>query len=142
MSDFKRLRENGCFYGYYDNTKLSNGQTAAIFFFDNCDINHNEFSVSFIIANKKKDINGWLHGEKDLMNNQQTGKCGLEGLIWAKKKLLEFEAFINESVFYKNSIMVIYWTNNKRRDVYEKALSKIGYYITYRNSYKCLVKKL
>jgi len=83
----------------------------------------------------------WILGEKDVLSDKETGKCGLEGLIWAKKQLIEFEEFIKEN---KNEdvIISIYWTDNRRRDVYEKALKKNGYEIGYRHSCKCLYKKV
>lgn len=80
------------FYGYTARTKFSNRQTG-ILFLNKEDLNKTvEWNVSFAIANKRKHIQAWLQGDR-VMDNA-TGTCGLEGLIWAKNGLLEFEEFI------------------------------------------------
>jgi hypothetical protein len=141
MVDFEKLSNFGYEYdsGYYNTKKLSNGQTATILFFKDNLKRDIEYSVAFVIANKKKHIKQWLLEEKDVLSDKETGNCGLEGLIWAKKQLFEFEEFIKER-YNEKTFICIYWTDNRRRNVYEKVLKKIGYEMNYRHSRKCLSK--
>lgn len=143
MVNFETLKKYGYKYddGYYNTKKLSNGQTAAIFFFKEKLKRCTEYSIAFAIANKKKHITQWVLGERDILSDKETGNCGLEGLIWAKKQLVEFEKFIKENK-NGNVVISIYWTDNRRRNVYEKVLKKLGYQINYRHSCKCLSKKV
>ena len=75
-------------------TKLSNGQSAVICFDKN--YRHEigsgyDYAVAFAIANKKKVLRQWLnsdgYGDLDMTT---TGKCGVEGLLWAFKMVREF----------------------------------------------------
>jgi hypothetical protein len=59
---------------------------------------------------------------------KSTGKDGLLGLMWAKKKVKEFEDFI---VDYRSNfekiVIYCYWDDNRRRNVYEYGLKSLGY---------------
>lgn len=134
---FTRLVEGGCFYGYSSTTKLSNNQTATMIFYRHKFTRGSMFYVAFAIANKRKQIKQWLDGSSNLYN-QSTGKCGLEGLLWAKSQLLEFEEFIRDRK--EKCSIVICWTDNRRRDIYRHYLTRIGYKMEFRYGGKCLVK--
>jgi hypothetical protein len=140
MEDFERLRIDGECYGYFKKHKLSNNQTIAIFFLEENKMGNREFHVLLAIANKRKYIKQWLMGERDVFGDKTTGTCGLEGLLWAKRQLIDFEEFIKTR--YKNVVLVVEWLDKRRRKVYEYGLGKIGYRVGYRNSQKCLFKKI
>jgi len=91
------------------------------------------------IANKKKHLRQLILGEKDILTDHETGRCGLEGLLWGKRQITEFE----KTDYCKDGdYIVIYWTDNRRRDVYEDGLKKLGFVMGYRDGKKCLCKKI
>ena len=79
---------------------------------------------------------------------KQTGKCGLSGLIWGKKKIIEFEEYIKNNYnefchFTKPEIFILIgWDDNKRRNVYARGLKDIGFYFKYIGNKKYLVKQI
>jgi hypothetical protein len=58
---------------------------------------------------------------------KQTGRDGLAGLLWAKDMLLNFENFILDKQPDRNVIVYCFWDDNRRRKVYGRGLTKIGY---------------
>jgi len=126
-------------YGYYKTHKLSNNQTIGIYLFRQENISNNEYYVLVLLANKKKYIKEFINEQRDILSDKETGKCGLEGLLWAKRQLIEFE----ESRYCKNGdIISIGWTDNRRRDIYKYGLKKYGYIIGNRYGRRCLYKKI
>lgn len=141
MNDFERIRFEGDshIYGLYKTHKLKNNQTIGIYFWKHELSKSNEYSIYLAIANKKKHLRQLILGEKDILTDHETGKCGLEGLLWAKKQIVEFE----KSIYCKNGDYIsVYWTDNRRRDVYEYGLRKLGFMVGYRDGKKCLSKKI
>lgn len=141
MDEFEKLKFEGDnhSYGYFKTHKLQNNQTVFICFsrfeFSKC----NEYTIFLAIANKKKHIRQFVLGEKDILSDKETGRCGLEGLLWAKKQIIEFE----KSDYCKDGdVISITWTDNRRRNIYEHGLRKIGFIMGYRDSRKCLYKKI
>lgn len=131
---------------YYDSILLKNKMTAVIkiewinyYVRKNNEINL--WNVAFGIAKKKKHINAWINGKDDSITNTITGSGDLEGLIWAKNRLIELDKELsNLSGFHK---VFIGWDDNKRRDVYMKYLiKKLGYSLTYEDGYKTLIKNI
>jgi len=120
---FERTKIADCLV-YYAKKTLSNNQICYIYFI-NHDIYNNNYHVAFAIANKRKEIIRWVSSEKNRIEYHQTGTCGLEGLIWAKDKILEFEMFLRERK--KDGTIEIYGADSKRIRVYKYALSKHGY---------------
>lgn len=132
------------FYGYTTRTKFSNRQTG-ILFLNKEDLNKTiEWNVSFAIANKRKHIQAWLQGDHAI--DDTTGTCGLEGLIWAKNGLLEFEEFIKnhylKSPDHKNHRITILWTNSKRKRVYVNYLKRYGYVLKIHYGKEFLIKDI
>lgn len=110
---------------YSDKIKLKNGQTAWIFFSLYGTDFMDEYAVAFAIGNKRKHIKNWLLSDGCSavdISNVQTGRAGLEGLIWAKNKILEFENFMGGR--YK---ICIYGSDKKRERLYRRGLAKYGY---------------
>jgi len=141
MDEFEPIKYEGYYgtYGYFKTHKLKNGQTIIICFhkieFSKC----NEYSIFLAIANKKKHIRQFLSEERDVLIGKETGRCGLEGLLWAKNQIIKFE----ESDCCKNGDYISTgWDDNRRRDVYIYGLKKLGFVLGYRESRKCLYKKL
>lgn len=129
--------DNEGWHSFDSTIKLKNGQTAKISFQETIYVNKfTEYNVCFVISTKKK------HMEKVLDNPTITGKAGMEGLIWAKNKILEFEEFIVTKYPKERIIVKVHWADNRRRDVYTKALSKYGYRTEHRFGFKSLYKEL
>lgn len=141
MDEFEKLKYDNDhrIYGYYKTHKLKNNQTIGIYFWANELSKSVEYAILLAIANKKKHLRQLILGEKDILTDHETGKCGLEGLLWGKNQIIEFE----ESEYCKDGdTIVIYWTDKRRRDVYEYGLKKLGFVIGYRDGKKCLYKKV
>lgn len=89
------------------------------------------FNIYLTMAHKRKNIdNTYL---------QLNGKDGIHTLIWAKKKLIEFEDMIKDE-FGKKVIIYCCWDDNRRRNVYERGLKNIGYTMGNIGFGKCLYK--
>jgi hypothetical protein len=137
---------------YYDSIRLSSGQTAMIFFylgyrsFGKDGITCNNYHVEFAIGKSRHQImknfyglNGKsIHREKtehyysDHVKKENslklvtTGKCGLEGLLWAKKKILEFEKYLRKNSENPCSIHIS-GSDERRLKAYAWGLKKCGY---------------
>ena len=135
---FERYIKNGVMYGYYTKTKFSNGQTGILFFEKDICYKIIEWNVIFGINNKRKHIMAWIEGKESM--DATTGKCGLEGLIWARNGLLAFEDFIGGSKFKQR--IVVSWTDSKTKRVYERYLKKIGYRFTIHYGREFLIKDI
>lgn len=117
--------------------QLSNGQIIQIKFQETIYKKKITYNVVLAINNKKKHI----YQSDEYVT---TGRCGLEGLLWAKKAILDFEKFILED--RKDNKMKIYitvmWSDNRRRNTYIRGLRKDGYTISKIDGYKCLLKQI
>ena len=129
--EFERLRIEGFEeIVYYKRTKLSNNQTAWIFFAKSESHKIDEYHVMFAIAKKKRDIYNWLFGESNNISLKQTGMCGIEGMIWAKNQMLLFEEWISHPC-----IIIVMGEDKRRQQIFKKALVKHGYrYDGYKNA--------
>lgn len=79
------------------------------------------WSVFLVVYHKRKQIN--------TLTLKQTGKDGLEPLIWAKQAILSFESILIKSDFHENLPTYIYvGADDKRRfRAYQKGLSRHGF---------------
>lgn len=104
---------------YTDTCKMPSGQTAKIEFQGDCTEDKFYFNVHLVVMDKKKS-----EGNTAL---RCTGKDGLQCLIWAKRKIIEFEEFIKVEYGDSPIIIRVHWDDNRRRNVYEYGLKKLGY---------------
>ena len=123
-------------------TKFTNGQTGVLFL-GRENLNKTiEWDVRFAISNKRKRIKAWIEEREDL--DDTTGTCGLEGIIWAKNGILEFERFIKEYYLKRDKCkkhrITISWTDNKRKKVYTRYLKRYGYELKIHYGAEFLVK--
>ena len=106
-------------------TKLSNGQFAYIEFslgkFGN---GMYYYDTAFIIADNPKTCRYWLLGKKNEAvkqgKNIQTGRAGLEGLIWAKDVV---QYFVDEYL-PKGVMLMVRGSDDKRYHAYNRYLTK------------------
>jgi len=141
MDEFEKLKYDNDYhtYGYYKTHKLKNNQIIGIYLWKHKFSKSNEYVILLAIANKKKHLRQLILGEKDILTDHETGKCGLEGLLWGKKQIVKFE----ESDYCNDGDYIsVYWTDNRRRDVYEYGLRRLGFVMGYRDGKKCLYKKV
>lgn len=133
---FKLYKEDVDNYNtYYDETILDSGQSIRIEF--NEDANDKEcyyYNIYLVISNKKKS--------RDNTYLKQTGKDGVKGLLWAKRKIIEFEEFIKEEHKESSIMICTRWDDNRRRNVYERGLRDIGYKFNMVFGQKQLCKKI
>lgn len=69
-----------------------------------------------------------------------TGKCGFEGLIWAKNGLTAFEEFIRKD--YLKQRIVVSWLDSRRKRVYTHYLNKEGYKLIIHYGREFLIKDI
>lgn len=135
---FLDMEDEDGYKTYYKMKLMKNKQTAGIFFHRSYYKDETHFDVGFAVANKKKDVKAWYVGEGDLTLNQ-TGKCGLEALTWAKQQIIEFENYIKEKYSGKKSICVG-WDDSKRKRVYLRGLQGLDFKLGLHAGYKELFK--
>jgi len=90
--------------------------------------NFHEYYIAFAIANKFKTIRNWFDckGNVGDLDITFTGRCGLEGLIWARKCISDFMMYIDID-HRDDAQIVIGATTNKRFRVYQKYLMSYGF---------------
>ncbi len=115
MKEYK----NGDYTNYFETSILPSGQTIRIEFCEEWSKSKYYYGIYLVTSHKRK--------QADSTYGIATGKDGFKGLLWAKGKIIEFETFIKEK--YPDIPVVIYctWTDNKRRNIYERGLSNLGY---------------
>lgn len=117
---FKLNKENG-WYDYWESTVLPSGQTVKIEFQEDETKKKLYYSIYLVTMDKRKsEAFTVLH---------TTGKDGLQGLLWAKEKIIEFEKFILDEPRWHDRPIIMYcsWDDNRRRDIYHRGLKSIGY---------------
>lgn len=134
MSDFTYYKPDEAFYKI---DKLSNGQTIGIFFYRNDYNKRYMYYIYLVIANKKKYIWQSVMGQRDVVSFKETGRCGLEGLLWAKQQIIDFES---SDHMHLGDMICVSWLDNRRRNAYIYGLTKIGYKVGHIDNKKCLYK--
>jgi hypothetical protein len=128
--------------------KLSNGQNISMFAF----INKYNYKptpyfiarIGLVISNNRRSCNDWHKSRHNKRTKklllQETGRTGLEGLLWAKKMLKELEPYLLEK--YNLPLWIkVGWINEQRQRVYRR-LEKDGYFFTNWHGDDCLMKTL
>lgn len=115
---------------YIEYTKLSNGQSAMIVFDKYDRGNTTYYFVTFGIANKKKILRKWfLEDGSGNLSMECTGKCGVEGLLWAYNKIEEFieehKSLSNEGTHNKKIVVV--GADARRHRIYKHFLKRLGF---------------
>lgn len=129
---------------FYKKKVLSNGQCAIFFVVrDRDDYGFTSFYIAFAIANKFKTIKKWFrqeaYGDLDVT---LTGRCGLEGLLWARKCVEDTEKLFFSEYGNSKARIVVEGTTSSRYRVYKKYLSSLGFKecISPWGYNKCLIK--
>lgn len=118
MDTFKAIETTEGFT-YYNESILPSNQTIRIEFRETYHNQKYYYDVYLEIVHKKK--------AKADNFNKITGKDGVISLLWGKQKIKEFEELIKSQTDGKESIIIIVWDDNRRRNVYERGLKNIGY---------------
>lgn len=121
-------------YVYYDTEILPSGQTIHIGFQEGRSNDKYNYNIYLVISHKRR--------QADATVLKQTGKDGLKGLLWAKRKIAEFEEFIKTEKPGVPIIIYCWWDDNRRRDTYAKGLKPMGYRFTHLFGYKVLSKTI
>jgi hypothetical protein len=125
-------------------TTLSNGQHAAMYVMVENPEGYYAHYVGLCIGNTKRQCNDWWQGRQNRrvrsVNLKSTGKCGIEGLVWALNQLLDLEKRLTACLKDGNfEVIVIAAEDNKRASAYER-LKKYGYQEASYNGADVLVK--
>lgn len=126
--------KNGDYTNYYETSILPSGQTIKIEFQEEWSKSKYFYNIYLVTSHKRKQANSTF--------GIATGKDGFKGLLWAKKKIIEFEEFIKEKHVDIPIIIYCDWTDNKRRKIYERGLSNIGYKYNFLFNRKVLSKTI
>lgn len=140
-------------YRFLEIEQLDNGLTAGFeAWLDHCDRDPKDnslvcvWTIAFCVGKKKKHVKKWFNGGCSVIDEKITGKGDISSLIWAKNKLIELEQELTdgESLSTVDDVtnkIVVKWADNRRRNVYEKYLTKkLGYKIDRYDNQKCLMK--
>jgi hypothetical protein len=104
---------------YYAKSKLPSGNTIKIVFYKE-DTRHKTYYSIYLVTTRKRT-------QEAAATLKQTGRDGLTGLLWAKDMVRNFENFIVNEKPNKEVIIYCFWDDNRRRNVYERGLTKLGY---------------
>lgn len=107
-------------YEWFTRKKLSNGKTAMVSFlrFDTAGGHFPYYYVALAIVHKRKHaIND------DVFDNRITGDGGLEGLVFAKQALIDFEERFSLPQF----AIAVAGSDGRRQRAYERYLTRLGY---------------
>ncbi|WP_373752354.1 hypothetical protein [Jeotgalibaca porci] len=130
-------------HDYISKIRMPSGQTAEIIFeaYTSENNEHTYFWVVLDVYHKRK--------QRDENVLKQTGKDGIQTLLWAKKQIIEFEELLLEghiSWLKENVYIALGWEDNRRRRVYERGLRDIGFRYEYSSDVwdgkKVLLKKI
>lgn len=116
MYEINMQKENQFSYMY--KAKNSKNQLLTLNVYQSVDDNWN---VMFFITSKRK------HGYQKL---KQTGKDGVQSLIWAKNCVLDWIKNVQERRFQSGPIKLFVYADDKRRmKVYKRALIPLGFQV-------------
>lgn len=87
--------------------------------------------IAFHVSNKRK------HKFK---YKEQTGTDGIKSLLWAKDCLKDFIENQIDKRF--DNHLIIYWDDKRRKEVYKRALTELGFFITKDYGKDCLLLKV
>ena len=105
---------------WYTRKKLTNGKTALVAMQRDDTVNSAMpyFYVALAIVKKRKHTYS-----SDVFDNRITGDGGLEGLVFAKQALLDFE----ERFTLRQFAIAVGGSDGRRQRVYERYLTRLGY---------------
>lgn len=120
---------------YYDSKKLKSGKTIKIEFTEEVFDNVVEYSIWLTTSRKRKNL--------DNQYLTTNNKDGLQGLLWAKQKIGEFEKYLQYERIFKDKkrFIIVEWDDNRRRNVYYRGLKGLGFEFKH-IGYKALVKEV
>ena len=122
-------------FGWYKSTKLKSGKTIEIWFTPEEFQSKLLFWVYAVTYHKRKQ-------EKYIFLTTNN-KDGVAGLLWLKEQILLFEEeYQSEPETDKDTYIVVSWDDNRRRNVYNRGLSKYGYQFNMIDNEKVLRKKI
>lgn len=107
--------------------KLDNGQLVQMNVIKETDFDTIRYFVCLFINKRSKGYQA-LH---------QTGHVGIEGLLWAKEMLKDLIEHIKK-IRDRKHVVMIFWDDARRRDVYIRGLKDIGFKVGYYWRWKCL----
>ena len=112
---------------YHVRHKLSNGQYCQVAFYRNISGRTITYYVSFAVADKKKNLNGWFNETGDnTLTMKFTGRCGCEALLWCRDRILDFSQWVGKDQSYTTKISV-FADDGRRFHLYERGLSRYGF---------------
>lgn len=124
---------------YWRSKKLSNGQTAVMFFSRQCGAGE-MYDVGFVVGKNRKQCMSWYKGGTSFLDGKMSGNNTnvIELYRFATSTLKDFEEFI--SSIKSNITIRIEGADDRRFNLYKRVLTKkeFGYDI----GYDVLIKKL
>lgn len=144
MHKIEFITDNNFLYSYSTKRKMRSGMTSEVFFSgeaftDESGIVKKDSSLVYYISmevyKKRKQINdNYL---------KVTGQDGISTLVFAKEAISAFEKFISEEASsFRSVYLAVEWTDNRRRDVYMRGLSSLGFDFKILHGNKVLCKQL
>lgn len=140
----KLYQENTPNWYYETKKKFDNGQTAIISFVNNNSYYDYKAKQTvwrmFVIYSigSEKQIKKWMNARSSNIQNERTGRCGLQGVFWAMEQVKELIKLFSEEEKGNKLIIEVGWDDNKRRDMYYRGLSPLGFEYNNLYGYKAL----
>lgn len=124
------------YFPLYSYTTKIDGQTVEVEFesfepYTHRGIRH--WNIGLTIGSKRKNFSSY-HQKKET-----TGKIGIQGLLFAKAAIQHFEENWCEK---GEDAIYAHWLDNRRRNVYEFGLKKLGFDYKMFNGKKVLYKEI
>jgi hypothetical protein len=128
MSKIKKIKTKGDNTTYYMCQRIKN-QVVGLFVTKECkrgtDIVYN---VGLAVGKTRKQIVNWYQGDKNYLNNMDTGKNGIKPLKFALEFLDEIEEYVKSLVPpHHNAVLKIHGADERRMNIYGHFLKKRGY---------------
>lgn len=116
--------------------KLSSGFTAYVSLFGESDPfdRRTYFNVALVIAKKRKAF-----ATSDYFDNRMTGDGGLEGLVFAKQAMTDFEGLLAAR---QKIAFVVYGSDGRRQKLYERYLTRMGFVKERREGAMVMIKRI
>lgn len=121
---------------YYTRKKLSNGMTAYVSLISDVPKmdSRQYFYVALVIAKKRKAI-----ARTDYFDDRMTGDGSLEGLIFAKQAIANFEA---SWAGPRNIALVVGGSDSRRQKLYERYFPRMGFVKERRDGAMLMIKRI
>jgi len=137
MSEWKLGKEED-YYDWYYKKVYFNGTQYRLSIWPYPEIKSIRLWVGMSSGNKRKHVDSGTH--------DNVGRLGgIKALVWIKKQVLEFPDFYIKDAHLKKGVKLfvcVGWEDNRRRNIYHRALKDEGFRFAIEEGKKILMKRI